>query len=246
MKVSIITVCFNSAKTIEHTIQSVINQNCSNIEYIIIDGASSDNSLLIIEKYKDNIDLIISEKDNGIYDALNKGIRESKGRYIGILHSDDIFFSNETLNLISKELISSEPDILYGNLKYTSRKSYSKIIRNWNPGNFSKYKLHLGWMPPHPSFYIKRSLCSQEKTFNTNFKISSDYDFMIRSLTKKNIIVSYIDECIVLMRLGGESNKSIKNLIIALKEDIVSMQNNKIFWPTAIILKKLSKLKQFL
>ena len=244
--ISLITITFNSQETIQSTLDSIFNQSFQDFEHIIIDGGSSDNTLNIIENHDIKTSKLISEKDNGIYDALNKGIRESKGRYIGILHSDDIFFSNETLNLISKELISSEPDILYGNLKYTSRKSYSKIIRNWNPGNFSKYKLHLGWMPPHPSFYIKRSLCSQEKTFNTNFKISSDYDFMIRSLTKKNIIVSYIDECIVLMRLGGESNKSIKNLIIALKEDIVSMQNNKIFWPTAIILKKLSKLKQFL
>lgn len=243
---SLITITFNSENSIRNTLDSIHSQTFQEFEHIIIDGKSTDATLQIINDHEIKISKIISERDNGIYDALNKGIKEANGKYIGILHSDDIFFSNQTLMNIVEELNQFEPDVLYGNLKYTSYDSYSKVVRNWIPGNFKRYKLHLGWMPPHPSFYIKRSLCKNEKTFNTNLTISADYDFMVRTLMKKNIHVRYIDEYLVLMRLGGESNKNIKNMLIAFKEDISSMKHNKIFWPIAIFLKKFSKLKQFL
>jgi glycosyltransferase len=244
--ISIITITYNSEESILRTLDSINSQTFQDFEYIVIDGKSSDKTIDIINDHKIKINKLISEKDNGIYDALNKGIKESNGKYIGFLHSDDKFYSKDSLKSIVDSLIENDSDIIYGDLKYVSKGPTYRVIRKWVSGSFKRYKLHLGWMPPHPTLYMKKSLYKKNGVFNTNLKISADYDLMTRNFSKQNLKITYLKRYLVLMTLGGESNKNINNLYIALKEDIFSMRTNKIFWPLALIFKKLSKIKQFI
>lgn len=244
--ISIITVTYNSEESIMRTLDSIKSQTFQDFEYIIIDGKSSDKTISIINNHEITINKLVSEEDNGIYDALNKGVKESNGKYIGFLHSDDEFYSKDSLKSIADSLLESDSDIIYGDLKYVSKGPNPKVIRDWVSGAFKKYKLHLGWMPPHPTLYMKKSLYKKNGFFNTNLKISADYDLMTRNFIKQNLKITYLRKYIILMTLGGESNKNINNLYTALKEDIYSMRANKVFWPLAIIFKKLSKMKQFI
>lgn len=247
MKVSIITVCFNSAKTIKHTIQSVIDQNCSNIEYIIIDGASTDNTLSIIERYKDNIDLIISEKDNGIYDALNKGIEKCSGDIIGFLHADDFFKNNNVIQNILDSFINNNIDMLYGNIQYVDQSKSEKVIRYWRAGKFFKGIFKWGWMPPHTSFFLLKSCYQKYGNYLLNLGTSADYELMLRMFELNQLKSHYLDEVLTCMRIGGASNITLKNRWLANRYDKKSWQINQLkpFWFT-FILKPLRKVPQFL
>ena len=213
MQISIITATFNSEKTIKHTIQSVINQTYENIEYIIIDGQSTDETLNIIKKYKNKITKIISEPDKGIYDALNKGIEQANGNIIGFLHADDFYAHNKVIENIAKVFKTKNTDSAYGNLEYVSALNTDKIIRNWQAGKFSVKELKRGWMPPHPTFYVKKEIYKRYGNFKLNYKIAADYDLMLRFLGKHQITTVYLDEVLVKMRMGGASNRSLTNII---------------------------------
>ena len=245
-KISIITVCFNSSNTIEGTIQSVISQNYTNIEYIIVDGLSTDNTLKIVEKYKNKISKLISEKDNGIYYAINKGIAASTGEIVAILHADD-FYANE--NVISDVVGAFEKknvDAVYGDLQYVDQLDTNKIKRNWISKKYNKSNFLKGWMPPHPSFFVKRECYNKYGVFNTVLKSAGDYELMLRFLYKNNCSVDYIPQVLVKMRVGGKSNVSILNRIIANREDKKAWEINNLH-PGAFtfIRKPLSKLGQF-
>ena len=243
MKVSLITVTYNSEKTLRDTLESVESQSYENIEYIIIDGASTDKTLELVNNVSSRITKIISEKDQGIYDALNKGIQLATGDVIGFIHSDDVFSRSDTIERIVKEFQEKNADVVYGDLVFFDKDKTDKIKRYWRSGKFKKIKLALGWAPPHPSFYMKRHLYLDCGLFDLSFRIASDYDQMVRVLKRNDINISYIPLVLVNMRLGGESTK-LENVISSTREIIHVMKKHKIIWQIAIISRKISKILQ--
>lgn len=246
MKISIITICYNSEKTIEQTINSVLNQSYENLEYIIIDGKSSDGTLAIIEKYRANISTVLSEKDKGLYDALNKGIEISTGEVIGFLHSDDVLFSNFTIESIAQAFFMYKCHGVYGDLIYTYKNDTNKIVRYWKSSKFNPEKLKKGWMPPHPTLFLKRSVYEGAGNFSLQYKISSDYDFMCRIFNNSSYNFIYKPEVITKMRMGGASNASLKHILNKSKEDYHIIRRNRIGGIVTLFLKNFGKLNQFI
>ena len=246
MKISIITVCFNSQDTIKDTIVSVINQSYSNIEYIIIDGESSDNTIEIINQYKKHVNFFISEKDQGIYDAINKGIINATGDIIGLLHADDIFDNNQVIENVVQNFDKNK-EILYGDITYVSKNNLNHTIRKWKSNNYSKNSFKWGWMPPHTGFFIKRESYLKYGLYNLTLGTSADYELMLRMLMVHQLKSTYLPKYITKMREGGVSNSSIKNRIEANKNDKKSWEINdlKPYWFT-FILKPILKIKQFI
>src|ERR1035437_5276919 len=228
MKVSIITVCFNSEYTIETTLQSVLDQDYGNIEYIIVDGKSVDKTISIIEKYKLRIAKIISEKDEGIYFAINKGINHATGDVIGILHADDFYADEKIIARVVQEFLEKRTDSVYGDLQYVSKHDPLKIVWSWKSGPYNSKRFLKGWMPPHPTFFVKKKCYTQFGLFNTLFSISADYELMLRFLYKQKITTSYIPEILVKMRVGGKSNVTFKNRIKANQEDHLAWRVNEL------------------
>ena len=227
MKISIITVCYNSESTIEDTIKSVINQTHDNIEYIIVDGGSNDKTIDIINSYSDKINKFISEKDNGIYDAINKGINISSGDIIGILNSDDYFFDNTIIsNIVNIFKCNNNIDSLIGDINFVNNNN--KITRNYKSLNWSPSLFKFGIMPPHPTFYCKRNLYHKFGLYNNTYKIAGDFDLLIRFLYVNKIRYHYYPKVMVIMRLGGISTRGIKSIITINKEILHSCLSNNI------------------
>jgi glycosyltransferase len=246
LKISIITVVWNNKETIKDAINSVLFQTYEDIEYIVVDGNSSDGTIEIIKSYGNKITKFVSEKDKGIYDGLNKGISLAIGDIVAFLHSDDIYASDSIIEEISKVFKSDESlDGIYGDLVYTSKNDTSKVLRYWKSKKFYKNLLSKGWMPAHPTFFLKRKVYEKYGNFDLDFKIAADYDFMLRVL-KSGIKVEYIPKVLYKMRVGGESNKSIKNIILKSKEDLKALKRNKVGGIFTLIIKNLSKIKQFI
>ncbi len=246
MKISIITISYNSSKTINETIKSVLGQDYDDIEYIIIDGQSTDSTTEIIKSYRCSISKYISEKDNGIYDAMNKGILLAKGDIIGFLNADDFYAQNNILTKVIHIFKERNVDSCYGDLVYVDSKDKDRIIRYWKSDYFNIRKFYLGWMPPHPTFFVKNNCYYKYGSFNTDFKIAADYELMIRFLLKNGISTFYIPKVIVNMRTGGVSNKNLKNLKIKTTEDFKAWKVNNLKGATvAIFLKNLRKIPQF-
>lgn len=247
MKISLITVAYNSEETIEETILSVLSQKNINLEFIIVDGGSSDSTCDIIEKYNDKIDVFLSEKDNGIYDAMNKGVRLASGEVLGILNSDDVFASDDVLFSVSNAFSENEIDALYGDLVYVDRYDISMIKRKWISGEYTEGDFKKGWMPPHPTFYVKRSVYESYGLFNLEFSSAADYEIMLRFIHKHHIKIYYLAMIMVKMRQGGQSNASFSNRIKANREDKKAWIVNGLKpGPLTMLLKPLSKLGQFI
>ena len=226
-KISIITVCYNSEKTIKETIESVLNQQYTNIEYIIIDGASNDNTLKIISSYKNSISKVISEKDLGIYDAINKGIRHSTGNIIGILNSDDIFSDKMVLTNINKHFNANPNcEAIIADVQFVNSKG--NIIRRYSSNKWNVNKFQWGFMPPHPSFYCKKVLYDKFGYYSTNFKIASDFELLIRFLKVNSVNFMYLPIVVAKMKLGGISTKGISSTILLNKEIYQSCKINHI------------------
>jgi glycosyltransferase len=231
--------------TISDTIESVLSQTYENIEYIVIDATSTDGSLDIIKRYEDRITIFISERDNGIYEGLNKGMLLATGDVVGFLNSDDLFKDKYVISKIVKAFEENRVDSIYGDLVYISRSDPTAIVRYWKSYSFSIKKLQCGWMPPHPTFYAKREVYEKYGLFNTDFKIAADYDLILRLLGRAKISTHYIPEVLVKMRSGGESNKSLKNLIKKSREDLQAMHLNGIGNLFSLFMKNISKIPQF-
>jgi glycosyltransferase len=245
MKISVVTSVYNNAETIAEAIESVLSQSYDDIEYIVVDGASTDGTVEAIKKYEGQISTFVSEPDKGIYDGLNKGVSLATGDVVGFLHSDDLFEDETVVAKIAEAFQESKADSIYGDLTYVSKEDTSRVVRFWKSGVFTMNKLKRGWMPPHPTFYVKREVYEKYGAFDTRFKIAADYDSILRFLGKEKISTHYIPEVLIKMRVGGASNKSIKNLIQKSKEDLRAMKNNGVGHVGSLLVKNASKVPQF-
>ena len=246
MKVSIITITFNSEATIEQTIRSVIDQTYKNIEYIIVDGGSTDGTLGIIEKYNSYIHKFVSEKDKGLYDALNKAIGMATGDVIGMIHSDDFYINGNVIQKYAECFLKTNADSVYSDLYYVDKNNTDKIIRKWKSGTYKSGSFINGWMPPHPTFFVKRNVYEKLGKFNMEFKSAADYELMLRFIQKNKITISYLPEYTVKMRVGGKSNVTVQNRLKANLEDRKAWEINGLkprFY--TLYLKPLLKILQF-
>lgn len=244
IRISIITVCYNAAATIRRSIESVIQQDYPHIEYIIIDGASTDDTLHIVNEYREHINVMVSEPDRGLYDAMNKGIALASGSVVGILNADDFFISPAIISHIAKAFDTSGADIIYGNLNYVN--PYGRIIRKWHAGGYKPDAFNRGWMPPHPTFYAKKSLYLQLGNYRLDYGTAADYELMLRFMYRKPLKVYYLDMTFLHMLTGGVSNKSYRSRVNTFRYDLKAMKANGIRLPyLTIILKPLIKVLQY-
>jgi glycosyltransferase involved in cell wall biosynthesis len=246
MKISLITVTYNSEKYLEECIVSVIRQNYKNIEHIIIDGQSADSTVSIIERYSSNISHWISEKDNGIYHAINKGMRLATGDIIGLLNSDDVLASSDVISTIVNCFTANKIDSLYGDLVYVDQYNIDKVVRTWRGQNYKRDRFKYGWMPAHPTFYFKRELVDQFGAYESHYFTAADYELMTRYLFLHKVSSFYLPKLIVRMRMGGASNGSIYLRLRANRRDYLAMKKNSIPFPlVASILKPARKIPQY-
>ena len=253
MQVSLITCTNNSEKTIKDCCQSISFQTYDDIEHIIIDKSSQDRTIPIIQENKKKKIKIFQQKTSGIYGALNEAMKISNGSIIGILHSDDEFIDKDVVKIVAEKFIDEKIDVLFSNIYYTKKNDTNKILRKWvsnlNEGiqsnnNLDKL-LNNGWMPPHTSLFFKKNLLNEIGYYEESFKISSDYDFIIRLFRKEKIKIFFLNKFTIKMRSGGISNKNIKNILIKMNEDlkiIKKLNSNPI---KTILIKNLSKIKQY-
>jgi len=245
MKVSIITSCYNRAKTIRDSIESVLKQDYDNIEYIIVDGASKDSTLSIINEYRDRISVIVSEPDNGMYEGINKGLRLATGDIIGLLHSDDVFYATDSISQIVNEFERTGAEFVYGNGIFVRSDDMNYVVRDWISGGYEHKKLSRGWLPLHTTVYVRRDVLNKVGLYNEKYKISADSDWQLRCLYKHNLNVSYLNEYIIRMRMGGAST-SFKKTIEKWREDLNLYHNMGLNPYISLTCKVLSKIPQFI
>jgi glycosyltransferase len=246
MKITLITVTYNSEKYLSDCIESVQRQTYKNIEHIIIDGKSTDGTVDVIKKYESKIASWISETDRGMYDAINKGIKLATGDVIGILNSDDMLHGDDVLATIAKTFEEQKVDSVYGDLEYVDKEFTDRVFRVWKGKKYNRNLFKMGWMPGHPTFYIKRSALEKHGLYENHYYTAADYEFMARYLYKYKISSFYMPKMIVKMRMGGASNKNINQRLRANRRDYLAMKQNSIPLPFMVsILKPLIKVHQF-
>jgi glycosyltransferase len=246
MKISVITAVYNSRDTIAEALDSALAQTHPDVELIVIDGGSTDGTREVLQGYADRLAVLVSELDHGIYDALNKGIARASGEVVGFLHSDDLFADASVLSRIAAAIVDPAVDAAYGDLLYVRKDDPSRVVRTWRAGAFTPGKLAHGWMPPHPTFYVRRAVYQRLGGYDTSYRIAADYDCMLRFLGKGGIRAVYIPEVLVKMRVGGASNRSLRNILQKSREDYRALRVNGVGGVWALVWKNLSKLPQFL
>lgn len=245
-KISIITVTYNSAATIADTLASVQKQTYNNIEHIIVDGNSQDNTLDIIKSFP-HVSKWFSERDAGLYDAMNKGLQVATGDIIGILNSDDLYADEHVISKVVDSFKNEYIDTLYGDLHYVHPTDLNKVVRVWKSGKFKRSNFNFGWMPPHPTFFVRREVYDRVGMFNLALKSAADYELMLRILYKNNFNAAYLPEVLVKMRAGGVSNSSFTKRIRANKEDRMAWKLNELHpYFFTLYLKPLRKVFQFI
>lgn len=245
MKISIVTVCFNSEKHIRSAIDSVVNQTYKDIEYIIIDGASKDGTIDIVKSYGNQITKFVSEPDKGIYDAMNKGFKMATGNYLALINSDDFYLHNNAISNVVKELELKKTDSIFADLIYVEENNPDKQVRYWKSKPFIKGSFKKGWHPAHPTFIVKKEIYEKYGYFDLDFKLAADFELMLRFLEKHKISSCYLPEAIVKMRLGGATNQSVKNIYDQNIECYKSFKTNglsvSIFYPLLRLLPKITQ-----
>ena len=244
--VSIITATFNNASTIEDALFSLYSQTYPNIEHIIIDNCSKDQTLGIVQKYPFKNRVVISEKDNGLYDAINKGIQKATGDIIGILHADDFYLNNNVIEKIVN-MFSKDYQGVYADMYYVDRQNTKKISRKWKAGNYTLNSFLYGWMPPHPTCFVTKKVYEKNGLYRTDLGTAADYEWLLRNMYKYKVPFVYLNEYILAMRMGGVSNQSIKNRVLANINDRKAWEVNQLQpYFFTLYLKPLRKIFQFL
>ena len=245
--VSIVTVVYNNASTIRDAIESVLSQDYPNLQYIIIDGGSTDGTIEIINEYRSQIHSFISEKDTGIYNAMNKGLKLCQGEWTAILNSDDVYASVDVLSKVNEAFENAQCDAVYGDLVYVASDNLNRIIRYWKSGPYNRRAFLYGWMPAHPSFFIRTKFYHQFGFFREELHISADYELMVRMLFKHKLNACWIPNVLVKMRSGGQSDGNLSSRIRVNREDKISWTLNELkpYWFT-LLLKPLRKIGQFI
>jgi len=244
LQVSIITAVRNRAATLGACLRSVQNQSWTGIEHIVVDGGSTDGTLGVLAAGRAHLAKLICEPDRGVYDALNKGIRAATGDVIGFLHADDEYASNTSLERIARAFEDPSVDAVYGDLVYVRKDDTSRVVRYWRAGQYTRDQLTDGWMPPHPTFYVRREVYRRFGGFDLRYKIAADYENMLRILWGGRVNAAYIPEVLVRMRTGGMSNQFF-NVLLKSREDYAALRENGIDPMHALLLKNVTKLPQF-
>lgn len=240
-----ITAVYNRHQTVGQALDSVLSQSYPAVESIVIDGASTDGTLAVLESYRPRLGVLISERDQGIYDALNKGLTHATGDVVGFLHADDVYEDREVLAKVAVAFREPSVDAVYGDLVYVRHDDISKVIRYWKAGPYDHAALSRGWMPPHPTFYVRRSVYERLGGFNTRYRIAADYDTVLRFLAVGKIGVAYVPEVLVRMRVGGISNRSLKTIFRKSCEDMNVLKLNQVGGFITLLQKNFYKLNQF-
>ena len=238
-RISVITVVYNDVTNIIETIKSVRNQTYKNIEYIIIDGDSNDGTKELIQNNHELIDIFKSEPDSGIYEAINKGIRLSTGDYVGFLHCGDLFSNKYVITKVAKAIQKERTDAFFADVDIVDSNDTKKVIRHYSGKNFSKWKLRIGAAPPHPSLYCRREIYQRIGLYKTNYRVSSDYEMIVRMFVVNKISYSYLNFSMVKMRVGGESNNGFIGQLQQNLEIIDAAKSNKLYTNIFFVLMKL-------
>ena len=248
MKITIITATWNCAATVADCLASVAVQSYAHREHVVIDGASTDGTVAVLEAHRDRLAVLVSEPDRGIYDALNKGIARATGEVVGFLHADDIYAGPEVLAHVAAAFADPAVSAVYGDLQYVRQDNPNQVVRHWRSTPFSPRRLAWGWMPPHPTLYVRRDWYSRISGFDTRYRIAADYDCILRLFSRPGFQAVYLPEVLVRMRLGGASNRSLANIVRKSREDLDALRRAGVGalggWG-ALAWKNLSKLGQF-
>lgn len=244
MKVSVITVCYNAVSTIEATILSLLNQDYENLEYLVIDGGSTDGTIEVIKRYLPQITHFVSEPDQGMYDAINKGIKLANGEVIGLLHANDCLADQHIISTVVQAFNRTKADAVYGNLNFYSEKG--RLIRKWKSAACNRLLLETGWMPPHPTVYIKKNIFLKHGNFRLDFSTAADYELILRFFYRHKIKTVHVNKVFVKMLTGGISNKNIFSHVSGNINDLRAMKMHQLYAPfIAVFLKPLQKLLQY-
>jgi len=252
MRISVITVCYNAASTLRDAVESVLGQVADaeapfELEYIVVDGASTDGTLDLLAPYRERIATLISEPDQGLYDAMNKGMKAATGDVVAILNADDVYASTDVLARIAATFRDSGAEAVYGDLHYVSADDLSQVTRRWKAGAYAPGAFRRGWMPPHPALFVHRACYQRWGLFTLALRSAADYELMLRFIHRHSMTLAYLPETLVLMRAGGVSNASLKHRIRAHREDWKAWRMNGFHpSPFTLLAKPLRKLPQFL
>jgi len=245
VSISVITAVYNRRDTIAQALDSVLAQNYPSVELVVIDGGSTDGTKDVLERYRSRVSVMVSERDEGIYDALNKGVRLARGDVVGFLHADDLYASTDALANIATAFRDPSVDAAYADLVYVRKEDVSKVVRQWTAGPYDTAALLRGWMPPHPTFYVRKSVYERLGGFDTQYRIAADYDSIVRFLFVGRIKAAYVAQTVVRMRVGGASNRSLKNLIRKSSEDYRIVRAHRLGGLLTVLRKNVSKIGQF-
>ena len=245
MKISVITAVFNRRDTVADAIQSIQKQTYDNVEHLVQDGGSQDGTLEVLQDFASTNTQLVSAPDSGIYDAINKGIERATGDVVGLMHSDDFFASDSVLEKVAAAFQDPNVDGVYGDLQYVSAKDPDKIVRHWKSTHYDPDLLKRGWMPPHPTLYLRADVFERFGLYDTSYRIAADYDAILRYLVRGQIKLAYIPEVLVKMRVGGVSNRSLRHITQKSREDYRAIRANEIGGIGTLAMKNFSKFGQF-
>lgn len=248
VRISLVTATWNCAGTVADCLASVARQSYANREHVLIDGASRDGTLRVLQAHREQLAVLVSEPDRGIYDALNKGIARSSGEVVGFLHADDVFAGSDVLARVAAAFVDPTVSAVYGDLQYVRKDDIGQVVRHWQSSPFSRQQLEWGWMPPHPTLYVRREWYERIGGFDIRYRIAADYFSILRLFSQPDFKAVYLPEVLVKMRLGGASNRSLNAIIRKSSEDWRALRQSRVGalgGIGALIMKNLSKLSQF-
>lgn len=246
MKISVITATYNSVRTLADCLDSVLRQRPAPFEHIVIDGASSDGTRELLQARRADLAVLVSEPDRGIYDALNKGLAQASGDVVGFLHSDDFYADDDVLKDVAAAFADPTVDAVYGDLEYVRKQDVNRRVRRWQAGPFRPWELKLGWMPPHPTLFVRRAGYQRIGGFDTQFRIAADYLSVLRLFSTPGFKPVYLPRVLVKMRLGGASNASLSNIMRKSREDLSALRQARVGGPLTLVAKNLRKIPQYL